>query len=109
MSAKSVANRVRRLFGRGSRPYRRPDASRVRPGLESLEARKVPAAYVSYGSLVVAGSDAADVVTIRSERPGDLSSRIKVVENGVTRLFARSSITTGRVYFWGNGGGDSLD
>jgi Ca2+-binding RTX toxin-like protein len=59
--------------------------------------------------LMINGTDAADVVTIRSENPSNLNSRIKVVENGVTQYFARSAVSKGQVLFQGYGGDDTFD
>jgi hypothetical protein len=93
-----------KLFRRAPKTIRSPKPNRTRLGLTTLEAREVPAAYLSGGSLVIDGTSGPDTVTV-TETTGFIAC-VQVVQNGSTQTFLRSSITTGQLYFRGYAGND---
>src|SRR5262245_22271432 len=73
------------------------------PQVEALGQRLVPAT-ITNGNLYIFGTNAADAVTVTYD-----TGTIRVVENGVSQYFARSSITGGQIWFMGYGGSDVYD
>lgn len=80
-------------------------------GMESLEAREVPA-YLSGGVLFIDGTNLADRAVVSDTTlttTVGTQPAVRVVENGVTRTFLRQHITLDRVEFRGFGGDDYFD
>ena len=95
---------------RPSRTATRRKAARPRLGIETLEAREVPA-YVSGGTLYIDGSAATDTVTLTySAGSGMFGTMPKytVNHNGTRQTFSPWLITSGQVRFSGSGGNDSF-
>jgi Ca2+-binding RTX toxin-like protein len=81
---------------------------RTRLGLETLEGRANPSTLLSNGDLYITGTAGNDVVTVRSETYGG-TNYIRVIENGVSRLFGAAQVSGGDVFFFGLGGNDYVN
>ena len=108
--AATRASLFTKLFRRTPKTIHTPKPpARTQLGLTTLEARDVPA-IPSGGSLVITGTPGPDTVTVSHTIPASIweVSKVQVVENGRVQLFSRVSIHTGKVYFNGNAGNDTL-
>src|SRR5262245_32629489 len=101
---------LKSLYRRSMRLALRKPSRTVRRAplqLEGLEHRCVPAAYVSFGQLVVDGTSAADTCSIGLTTVNNVST-YRVTLNSVVSDFAASSVTSNLAYFYGNDSGDTL-
>jgi hypothetical protein len=80
--------------------------NRTRLECQAMQSREVPA-FLSAGTLVINGGTGNDVVTVSNVTVNKVA-QVRVVENGVTQDFLRSSVTTGVVKFTGNAGHDTF-
>src|SRR5262249_22505015 len=72
-----------------------------------LEDRRVPAAFISNGVLVIEGTPSNDAVMVSDTAVGGVPT-VQVELNGAVSLFTRSAITANKVQFQGGSGADSF-
>ena len=83
-------------------------SSRTSLGLETLEGRANPAAFISNGDLFIIGTGGNDQVDVRTV---SVQGRefIQVSQNGTKQFFRTSQVTGGDMIFTGFAGNDTLD
>jgi Ca2+-binding RTX toxin-like protein len=81
----------------------------ARPGLETLEDRLTPTAFISdKGNLYIQCTDQPDSVAVRDVQVNGVNY-FEVTDNGVTSRFLASKVTGNLVYFYGLGGNDRFE